>query len=41
MKISKKIDSWHKRMSIKKQGTFMEDADFIGLAHSPSRFVSS
>jgi len=40
-KVSFKIDKWHKRMSIKKTGIFMEDKDFLQLDHSPSRFASS
>ncbi|CDW90807.1 protein kinase domain containing protein [Stylonychia lemnae] len=41
LKVSKKIDSWHQQMSLKKQGTFKDDEDFITLGNSPSRFCSS
>ena len=36
-----KIDQWHQVMSLKKQGSFHEDADFIEIGGSPSRFDTS
>ena len=41
LKVAAKIDKWHQRMSLKKQGSFHEDADFIEIGGSPSRFDTS
>ena len=38
--VSKRIDNWHRKISLKKQGTFNNDQDFIEIEHSPSRFES-
>jgi hypothetical protein len=39
--VSNKIDKWHKKISLKKIGTFSEDSDFLAFQKSPSKFVSS
>jgi len=36
-----KIDKWHTKMSLKKQGSFNEDNEFFEIGNSPSRFESS
>ena len=40
-RFSKKIDVWHDKMTLKKQGTFDNDTDFISMGNSPSKFQSS
>lgn len=37
-RVSRKIDQWHNEMSIKKQGSFKQDCDFVEIGNSPSRF---
>lgn len=38
MLVARKIEKWHARMSLKKQGSFNEDRDFIEIGNSPSKF---
>jgi hypothetical protein len=39
--VTKKIELWHTNLSLKKQGSFNEDKEFIELGNSPSNFTSS
>lgn len=41
MKVTSKIERWHQKMKLKKQGSFHEDCDFIEMGDSPNRFDSS
>ena len=40
-KVVKKIDKWHSNEEERKQGTFENDDDYVGLSPSPSNFSSS
>ena len=37
-KVSRKIDKWHSRMSLKKEHSFNNDNDFVFMNESPSNF---
>jgi len=38
LKISSKIDRWHKKASKKNVGVFKDDEDFTELTQSPNKF---
>jgi len=39
--VSKKIDKWHNKVALVKQGSFLKDEDFVMANQSPSYFSDS
>ncbi len=40
-KVTNKIEKWHERVSLQRQGSFHNDEEFVEIGNSPSHFDSS